>query len=134
MTDPADLDAVELLDAYRARTLSPVEATSAVLVRIARLDPRVNAFCLVDEAAALASARASEDRWARGEPRGALDGVPVSIKDLLLTRGWPTLRGSRTIDPAGPWEDDAPVVAALRRSGVVVLPPSTAGRASPTAR
>ena len=44
MTDPADLDAVELLDAYRARTLSPVEATSAVLVRIARLDPRVNAF------------------------------------------------------------------------------------------
>src|SRR4029079_4769518 len=53
MTDPADLQAVELLAAYRDRTLSPVEATSAVLARIARLAPRVTAFCLVDEAAAL---------------------------------------------------------------------------------
>ena len=125
MTDPADLQAVELLAAYRDRTLSPVEATSAVLARIARLDPRVNAFCLVDEAAALTAARASEDRWARGEPCGALDGVPVSIKDLLLTRGWPTLRGSHSIDAAGPWDVDAPSVARVREQGGVLVGKTT---------
>jgi aspartyl-tRNA(Asn)/glutamyl-tRNA(Gln) amidotransferase subunit A len=123
--DPADLDAVELLAAYRARTLSPVEATTAVLARIARLDPRVNAFCLVDEAGSLTAARASEARWARGEPCGALDGVPVSIKDLLLTRGWPTLRGSRSIDPAGPWDVDAPAVARIREHGGVLVGKTT---------
>ncbi len=123
--DPADLDAVELLAAYRARTLSPVEATSAVLARIARLDPQVNAFCLVDEAAALTTARASEARWVRGEPCGALDGVPVSIKDLLLTRGWPTLRGSHSIDPAGPWDVDAPAVARVREHGGVLVGKTT---------
>jgi aspartyl-tRNA(Asn)/glutamyl-tRNA(Gln) amidotransferase subunit A len=123
--DPADLDALDLLAAYRARTLSPVEATTAVLARIARLDPRVNAFCLVDEAAALKAARASEARWARGQPCGALDGVPVSIKDLLLTRGWPTLRGSYSIDPAGPWDVDAPAVARVREHGGVLVGKTT---------
>ncbi len=123
--DPADLDAVELLNAYRARTLSPVEATAAVLARIGRLDPRVNAFCLVDEAAALTAARASEARWTRNEPRGALDGVPVSIKDLLLTRGWPTLRGSYSIDAAGPWDVDAPAVARVREQGGVLVGKTT---------
>jgi aspartyl-tRNA(Asn)/glutamyl-tRNA(Gln) amidotransferase subunit A len=125
MTDPADLQAVELLAAYRDRTLSPVEATGAVLARIARLDPQVNAFCLVDEAAALSAARASEERWARGEPCGALDGVPVSIKDLLLTRGWPTLRGSHSIDAAGPWDVDAPAVARVREQGGVLVGKTT---------
>ena len=56
---------------------------------------------------------------------GQLDGVPVSIKDLLLTRGWPTLRGSRTVDPKGPWNDDAPVVARLREHGAVLLGKTT---------
>ena len=51
---------------------------------------------------------------------GALDGVPVAVKDVFPTRGWPTLRGSRAIDPAGPWEDDASAVAALRRNGAVI--------------
>ena len=46
--------------------------------------------------------------------------MPVAIKDIFLTRGWPTLRGSPTVDPAGPWEDDAPAVAALRRHGAVL--------------
>ncbi len=112
--------AVELLAAYRARELSPVEVTEASLARIERLDGEINAFCLVDGERALTEARASQERWARGEPAGPLDGVPVAVKDLLLTRGWPTLRGSRAVDPAGPWEDDAPAVAALRRSGAVL--------------
>ena len=123
MPDP--LNAVEMLAAYRERELSPLEVARDALARIERDDPELNAFCLVDGERALADARASEARWTRGEPAGALDGVPVAVKDLLLTRGWPTLRGSRAIDPAGPWGDDAPAVAALRRNGAV-LPGKTA--------
>jgi aspartyl-tRNA(Asn)/glutamyl-tRNA(Gln) amidotransferase subunit A len=113
--------ATELVRLYRAKQLSPLEATQAVLARIGALNPRLNAFCLIDEAGALAAARASEARWAKGAPLGALDGVPASIKDLILTRGWPTLRGSRTVDAAGPWREDGPVTARLRDSGAVLL-------------
>jgi aspartyl-tRNA(Asn)/glutamyl-tRNA(Gln) amidotransferase subunit A len=121
----ADLTATELLAAYRSGELSPVESTEAALQRIARHDPEVNAFCLVDADAALASAKASAERWQRGEPLGALDGVPISIKDILLTRGWPTLRGSHTVDPAGPWEVDGPHVARVREQGAVLLGKTT---------
>src|SRR5688572_5250092 len=112
--------ATELVAAYRARELSPVEETEATLQRIEVRDGELNAFCLVDPDSALADAGASEARWRTGEPAGPLDGVPVAVKDLLVTKGWPTLRGSTAIDPAGPWDDDAPVVAALRRSGAVI--------------
>jgi aspartyl-tRNA(Asn)/glutamyl-tRNA(Gln) amidotransferase subunit A len=115
------LPATELVARYRARALSPVEVARAVLDRIGALNPKLNAFCLVDEDGATAAARAAEARWQKGAPAGPLDGVPVSIKDLIFTRGWPTLRGSKTIDPAGPWEDDAPVTARLRESGAVLL-------------
>jgi aspartyl-tRNA(Asn)/glutamyl-tRNA(Gln) amidotransferase subunit A len=59
------------------------------------------------------------------QPKGLLDGVPVSIKDLILTKGWPTLRGSKTIDPSGPWNDDAPATARLREHGAVLLGKTT---------
>jgi aspartyl-tRNA(Asn)/glutamyl-tRNA(Gln) amidotransferase subunit A len=121
----AHLTATELLAAYRSGELSPVEATESALERIERHDPEVNAFCLVDADAALASAKASAERWGRREPLGALDGVPISIKDILLTRGWPTLRGSRTVDPAGPWEVDGPHVARVREQGAVLLGKTT---------
>ena len=120
-TDLTQCTATELLALYRARAASPVEATRAVLDRIARLNPQLRAFCLVDAESALASARASEARWQAGTPQGPLDGVPTSIKDLILTRGWPTLRGSRTIDPDQPWAVDAPVTARLREAGAVLL-------------
>src|SRR5919204_633437 len=112
------LSASELLAGYGERRLSPVEVLESSLARIERDD--VNAFCLVDEASARAEARRSEERWRAGVPAGALDGVPVAIKDVFPTRGWPTLRGSRAVDRAGPWEDDAPAVAALRRHGAVL--------------
>jgi aspartyl-tRNA(Asn)/glutamyl-tRNA(Gln) amidotransferase subunit A len=115
------LSATELVARYRAKTLSPVEVTRAVLARIDALNPKLNAYCLVDRDGALAAARASEARWANGAPAGPVDGVPTSIKDLVLAQGWPTLRGSRTIDPAGPWHDDAPATARLRESGAVLL-------------
>jgi len=128
-TDLTQCTAHELLQFYRSGQASPVEATQAVLARIARLNPKLNAFCLVDADAALASARASEVRWqahrSSGAPVGELDGVPTSIKDLILTRGWPTLRGSRTIDPNQAWDVDAPATARLREAGAVLLGKTT---------
>lgn len=123
--DPALLPAVELVALYRARKLSPVEATKAALDRIAKHNPRFNAFCLVDEESALAAASASEARWAKGEPIGRVDGVPASVKDLLITKGWPTLRGSKAVDPKQAWEEDAPCVARLREEGAVLLGKTT---------
>ena len=117
----AETTATQLLALYRAKAASPVEATQEVLARIARLNPRLNAFCLVDPEAALQSARDSEARWQRGAPIGPLDGVPTSIKDLILTRGWPTRRGSMTVDAAQAWDVDAPVTARLREAGAVLL-------------
>jgi aspartyl-tRNA(Asn)/glutamyl-tRNA(Gln) amidotransferase subunit A len=121
----ADLTATELLAGYAAGELSPVEATEAALRRITDADPTVNAYCLVDADRALEQARASEQRWQRGEPAGRLDGVPTSIKDIFLTKNWPTLRGSRTIDPHQPWTVDAPAVARLREHNAVLIGKTT---------
>ncbi|MFZ5790816.1 MAG: amidase [Pseudomonadota bacterium] len=124
-TDPALLSATELLALYAKKKLSPVEATKAALARIATLDPRFNAFCLVDERHALAAARASEARWHKGKPVGAVDGVPATVKDLLLAKGWPTLRGSKAVKRNQDWNEDAPVVARLREQGAVLLGKTT---------
>jgi aspartyl-tRNA(Asn)/glutamyl-tRNA(Gln) amidotransferase subunit A len=121
----AFMTASELLYRFRARDLSPVAAVEAALERIEALNARVNAFCLVDEVAALSDARASEQRWARGEPQGFLDGVPVSIKDVFLTKGWPTLRGSRLVSADQEWSEDAPSVARLREHGAVLIGKTT---------
>jgi aspartyl-tRNA(Asn)/glutamyl-tRNA(Gln) amidotransferase subunit A len=121
----ADLTATELLAEYRAGNLSPVEATRDALDRIEAANPAVNAYCLVDADSALAAAKASADRWQRGEPQGLLDGVPVSIKDILLSRGWPTLRGSRTVSPDQVWDVDSPAVARLHEHNAVILGKTT---------
>ncbi|CAM03044.1 aspartyl-tRNA(Asn)/glutamyl-tRNA(Gln) amidotransferase subunit A [Saccharopolyspora erythraea NRRL 2338] len=121
----ADLTATEMLDSYAGGELSPVEATEATLRRIDEADGAVNAFCLVDADRALEQARASERRWQRGEPVGRLDGVPTSVKDIFLTRDWPTLRGSRTVDPDQHWSVDAPTVARLREHNAVFVGKTT---------
>lgn len=120
-----NLQAVELVEGYRTRALSPVEITQAALDAIGRLDGRVNAFVLVDAEGALAAAKESEARWFAGEPLGPGDGVPTSIKDALLTKGWPTLRGSTLIDESQEWTEDAPCVARLRETGAVLLGKTT---------
>jgi aspartyl-tRNA(Asn)/glutamyl-tRNA(Gln) amidotransferase subunit A len=125
VSSTADLSATDLLAAYRAGELSPVQATQDALERIERLDGQVNAYVLIDPAGALDAARASERRWRLGEPIGPLDGVPTSIKDILLTEGWPTLRGSHTVDDAGPWQVDGPPVARVREAGAVLLGKTT---------
>ena len=98
-----------------------MEATQAVLDRIAVLNPKLNAYCHIAAEEALAAARASEARWRAKTPCGELDGVPTSIKDLILTRGWPTRRGSRTVDVNQAWDIDAPATARLREAGAVLL-------------
>ncbi len=124
-TDLAGCTATELLALYRSGQASPTEATQAALARIDRLNPALLAFCHVAHDEALASAAASTERWQRGTPTGPLDGVPVSIKDLILARGWPTRRGSRTVDPQQPWDVDAPASARLREAGAVLLGKTT---------
>src|SRR5258708_12146765 len=119
------MSASALLEAYRRKTLSPVEATKAALARIERLEPKLNAFVLVDAEGALAAARESEARWVKGAPRGLVDGVPTTIKDIVLTKGWPSLRGSRLSKRDQPWNEDAPAVARLREHGAVFLGKTT---------
>ncbi|WP_068426411.1 amidase [Janibacter terrae] len=123
--NPTEMTAVELVAAYGSGELSPVEATDAVLDRIEAADGEINAFCLVDRESALVQARAAEERWRAGHPQGLLDGVPISIKDIFLTEGWPTLRGSRAIDPDQPWTVDSPVAARLRADGMVFVGKTT---------
>src|SRR5277367_6609974 len=118
-SDVLQLSAAELVENYRARRLSPVDVCRATFAAISAVNPVLNAFQHLDEESALAGARRSEDRWARKEPFGPVDGVPTTIKDNILTRGWPTLSGSPTTDPKGPWLEDAPGVARLRESGAV---------------
>ena len=80
----AFMPAVDLLKAYKQKKLSPVEATKAALAQIAKYNEKHNVYCFVDEAGALASARESEQRWQRGEPKGLVDGAPASVKDLVI--------------------------------------------------
>jgi len=124
-SDIHDLGAAELAEAYRAHDLSPVDVAENYLARIEAIDAKINAFCHVDAGYVRGAAEESERRWMEGTPRSPLDGVPVAIKDLLLTRGWPTRRGSLTVDATGPWLDDAPAVALLRQAGAILIGKTT---------
>lgn len=123
--DIHELGAADLSHAYRVRHLSPVEVAESCLGRIEALDAQINAFCYVDADYVRSAAEESEQRWLKGAALSPLDGVPVAIKDLLLTRGWPTRRGSLTIDASGPWRDDAPAVARLREAGAILIGKTT---------
>ena len=117
----ADCAAHELVQLYRTGQASPLEVASAVFGRMDRVDGTLKAFCHLDPEGAATAARASTQRWQQGTPIGPLDGVPVSIKDLILTKGMPTRRGSATIAADQPWEVDAPVTARLRAAGAVIV-------------
>ncbi|MFQ5426167.1 MAG: amidase [Gaiellales bacterium] len=125
VTDIIALAAAELGGAFRSRELSPVEVAKVLLSRIDEVDESLNAFCLLDSDETLRQARAAESRLASGEPLGPLDGVPVAIKDVFLTAGWPTLKGSKIVDQDQQWNDDAPAVARLREAGAVFVGKTT---------
>jgi aspartyl-tRNA(Asn)/glutamyl-tRNA(Gln) amidotransferase subunit A len=117
---PADLTAVELLAAYRSRALSPVETTRAVLDRIAAWEPGLGAIYAVHTETALEAASASERRWAAQAPEGALDGVPITIKDLIPTQGEPVPLGTAAtlLTPA---TADSPPAARVREAKAVIV-------------
>jgi aspartyl-tRNA(Asn)/glutamyl-tRNA(Gln) amidotransferase subunit A len=124
-SDLAAMSAGELVALFRRRQASPVEATRAALKRIEAHNGRLNAFCLVDGERALRDAGASEARWLAGKAQSSIDGVPTTIKDIILTKDWPTLRGSRTVEKGQEWSEDAPAVARLREAGAVLLGKTT---------
>ena len=123
--DLAMMSATELVTHYRQKTISPVQVAEAVLERIDRCDSALNAFCHLDPETTLASARESEARWQAGTPLGLVDGVPTTIKDALLTKDWPTRRGSRTGKADGPWDEDGASTARLRAHGAVLIGKTT---------
>lgn len=119
------LSAAELTTAFRTRALSPVEFTKICLARIEKLNPTLNAFCLVDAEGALAAAGRSEERWLRNAALSGVDGVPTTIKDLVSTAGYPFRRGSRAVSATTEGVVDAPAVARLREGGAVLLGKTT---------
>jgi aspartyl-tRNA(Asn)/glutamyl-tRNA(Gln) amidotransferase subunit A len=122
--DVLSRSAADIIALYRSKQVSPVEIMTATLDRIDRLNRLHNAFVMIDREAALGDARASEERWRRGKPNGFIDGLPVTVKDLIIVKGMPTRRGSRTTDPA-PSEEDGPPVARMRQHGGVFLGKTT---------
>jgi aspartyl-tRNA(Asn)/glutamyl-tRNA(Gln) amidotransferase subunit A len=94
MTEIHDLSAVELLRRYRAKTLSPTEAFAAIERHIARWEPHLKALYAYDPEAARAEAAASTQRWAGGAPKGPLDGVPVTVKENIASKGVPVPLGT----------------------------------------
>ncbi|GAA0932058.1 amidase [Kribbella koreensis] len=120
----ADLTAVELVSRYQEGSLSPVEVLEDVLARVDSLEPRLCALYAPDPTAARAAARDSEYRWRTGEPAGPLDGVPVTVKENIATRGTPVPQGTAAADLT-PATDDAPAAARLRASGAVIFSKTT---------
>jgi aspartyl-tRNA(Asn)/glutamyl-tRNA(Gln) amidotransferase subunit A len=114
------LGIAELTAAYRAAELSPIDVARELIARVRMLDPMVNSIVHLDEPYTLAMAAASEARYRVGNPLSAMDGVPVTIKDLSAVAGMPRRRGSLTLgmDPLG---EDTPCVARLREAGAVFL-------------
>jgi aspartyl-tRNA(Asn)/glutamyl-tRNA(Gln) amidotransferase subunit A len=123
-TDLCYMPATDLAVAIRTKQVSPVEVINAVLARIEQLNPRLNAFCLVTADTARQAAQAAEQAVMRGEPLGPLHGVPVSIKDLVITKRVRTMRGSKLYEHDIPTED-APVVERLQAAGAIILGKTT---------
>ena len=119
-TDLARASASDLSALFAARKASPVEALNAVLARVEAVNPALNALTLVDAGPALEAAKASEARWAAGAPLSPLDGAPVSIKELVRTKGWAQTMASKLADKT-PATEDAPAVARLREGGAVIF-------------
>ena len=122
--DLAYKSAAELQALYRSERLSPVEAVKAALQRIEQINPKINAFMVVDGERALLAAQRSERRWRKREPLSPLDGQPVTIKDTLNLRDHPTRSGSRTT-PATAVLEDSPEAARLKEAGAIILGKTT---------
>ena len=125
MAEIHELSAAQLSQSYARGELSPVDAVRAVLDRVERWEPKLNAMYRVHREPALAEARASEARHRAGKPLSPLDGVPVTIKENIYTRGDPAPIGTRANEDAAPQPADAPPAARLREAGCVLIGKTT---------
>jgi aspartyl-tRNA(Asn)/glutamyl-tRNA(Gln) amidotransferase subunit A len=123
-TQPFRMSALEMLRLYRTRELSPVEAMRSVIERVEAFEPHIHATFLYAPDRALKEARASEARWAKGEPIGPLDGVPVTVKDNIATKGEPKPVGTAAED-LSPQKADAPPAQRLREAGAIIFTKTT---------
>ena len=119
-----DLSAVDLVAGYRAKQFSPSEVLDDVLAHVAAWEPRLKALYAFDPDGARAAAKASTARWSGGEPSGPLDGVPVTVKDNIATKGVPVPLGAASAKLA-PAAADAPPAARLREAGAVLFAKTT---------
>src|SRR5688500_11336100 len=117
--------ATEISSAYSSGELSPVQLVRALLERIVAWEPRINAMYRLHSDAALEQARASEARWREGRPLSPLDGVPLTIKENIVTRGDPAPIGTRANEDTPPQGADAPAAARVREAGCVILGKTT---------
>lgn len=118
------MDAAGLAEAYRTRSLSPVEVAKATMDRAEEVNADLNAFTHIDREGALAAASASEQRWKDGAPLSEVDGVPTTLKDIVWVEGWSVRYGSTTTS-VRPQAEDAPSVARLRQAGAVFIAQTT---------
>lgn len=118
------MSAAALLEAYRRGAASPLEAMRSVLDRVARFEPHISATYKLSPERALAEAKASEERWRRGQPIGPLDGVPATVKDNIATAGDPIPGGTAASDMT-PAVADAPPAARLREAGAILFSKTT---------
>ncbi|MGB9113937.1 amidase [Bradyrhizobium sp.] len=119
-----DLSAVDLIAGFRARQFSPAEVLEDLLSHIAVWEPHIKALYAFDPEGARAAAKASTERWQKGEPMGPLDGVPATIKDNIATKGVPVPLGAATTKLV-PSAMDAPPAARLREAGAVIFSKTT---------
>ncbi len=119
-----DLDAGALVEGYRARRFDPVDVVEALDARIAAWEPHLHALYAHDPVSARREAEASAARWANDAPLSALDGVPVSLKELIATRGVPTPVGTAATVLV-PEDHDAPPAARLREAGAILFAKTT---------
>jgi aspartyl-tRNA(Asn)/glutamyl-tRNA(Gln) amidotransferase subunit A len=124
VTSLHDLSAVDLIAGYRAKQFSPSEVLEDVLAHIAVWEPHIKALYLFDPEGARATAKASTDRWNKGEPVGTLDGVPVTIKDNIATKDQPVPLGAASVKLV-PSPKDAPPAARLREAGAMIFSKTT---------
>src|SRR6201991_812513 len=124
VTSLHDLSAVDLIAGYRAKQFSPSEVLDDVLTHVAAWEPHLKALYAFDPDSAREAAKASTARWNGGEPSGALDGVPVTVKDNIATKGVPVPLGAASVKLV-PAEKDAPPAARLREAGAVIFAKTT---------
>jgi aspartyl-tRNA(Asn)/glutamyl-tRNA(Gln) amidotransferase subunit A len=119
-----DLSATDLIAGFRARQFSPSEVLDDVLAHIEVWEPHIKALYAFDPDGARAAARVSTERWQKGEPAGPLDGVPVTIKDNIATKGVAVPLGT-AVTRLVPAETDAPPAARLREAGSIIFSKTT---------